>query len=326
MAEIVLGLATSHSPQLSLPPELWRYRGDNDFNRGDLWGPDGQIHSYDELREMAPPSIEKELTDDAMQARYDACQQGIARLGALLEEATPDVVVVVGDDQHELLKEDNMPAISVYWGETIHNVGRKVRDDTPPDARASAWAYGDERDFPVASALGRHVVESLVDQAFDVGHNRYQTEGRGAGHAWGFVWQRIMGNRVVPVVPILLNTYFPPNQPTPQRCHDLGLALGRAIADWDSGARVAVMASGGLTHFVITEEFDRMVLKALEDKDVDTLGALDRKMLNSGNSEIRNWIAAGAAAGDLEFSLIDYVPCYRSPAMTGCAMGFAQWS
>ena len=86
------------------------------------------------------------------------------------------------------------------------------------------------------------------------------------------------------------------------------------------------MASGGLTHFVITEEFDRMVLKALEDKDVDTLGALDRKMLNSGNSEIRNWIAVGAAAGDLEFNLIDYVPCYRSPAMTGCAMGFAQWS
>jgi 3-O-methylgallate 3,4-dioxygenase len=24
-------------------------------------------------------------------------------------------------------------------------------------------------------------------------------------------------------------------------------------------------------------------------------------------------------------TLIDYVPCYRSPAGTGCAMGFAEW-
>lgn len=326
MAEIVLGLATSHSPQLSLPPELWRFRGDNDSKRGDLWGPDGQVHSYDELREMAPPSIEKELTEDKFLARYNACQTGISRLGELLAAAAPDVVVVVGDDQHELLKEDNMPAISVYWGESIHNAGRHVTDNTPPDAKASAWAYGGEQDYPVGSALALHIIESLVDQEFDVGHNKYQTKGRHAGHAWGFVWRRIMGERIIPVVPVMLNTYFPPNQPTPKRCHDLGVALGRAVAEWDSGTRVALVASGGLTHFVVTEEFDQKVLKALEKKDVETISALDRKMLNSGNSEIRNWITVGAAAGEMDFKLIDYVPCYRSAAMTGCAMGFAQWS
>jgi hypothetical protein len=31
-------------------------------------------------------------------------------------------------------------------------------------------------------------------------------------------------------------------------------------------------------------------------------------------------------AGDgLEMNLVDYVPCYRSEAGTGCAMAFATW-
>ena len=46
----------------------------------------------------------------------------------------------------------------------------------------------------------------------------------------------------------------------------------------------------------------------------------------SGNSEAKNWSACGAALSDLEMKLIDYVPCYRSMAATGCAMGFATWS
>jgi 3-O-methylgallate 3,4-dioxygenase len=47
--------------------------------------------------------------------------------------------------------------------------------------------------------------------------------------------------------------------------------------------------------------------------------------LNSGTSEIRNWIAAAGALEGLETAWQDYVPCYRSPAGTGCGMGFAVW-
>jgi 3-O-methylgallate 3,4-dioxygenase len=28
---------------------------------------------------------------------------------------------------------------------------------------------------------------------------------------------------------------------------------------------------------------------------------------------------------DMEMKLIDYVPCYRTEAGTGCAMAFAEW-
>ena len=55
------------------------------------------------------------------------------------------------------------------------------------------------------------------------------------------------------------------------------------------------------------------------------LTSIPKERLNSGNSEIRNWIATAGAVEHLKMQLIDYVPCYRSPAGTGCAMGFAQW-
>jgi len=67
-------------------------------------------------------------------------------------------------------------------------------------------------------------------------------------------------------------------------------------------------------------------LKALEDRDVETLTSLPRQRLQSGTSEIRNWITVAGASQHLEMETFDYVPCYRSPAGTGCAMAFAQWT
>ena len=85
-------------------------------------------------------------------------------------------------------------------------------------------------------------------------------------------------------------------------------------------------ASGGLSHFVIDEDLDHQVLTALRNRDVAALSEIPREKLNSGNSEIRNWIAVAGAVEHLDMQVVDYVPCYRSPAGTGCAMGFAQWT
>jgi hypothetical protein len=137
-----------------------------------------------------------------------------------------------------------------------------------------------------------------------------------------------MRDEVVPNVPIFLNTYFPPNQPSIKRCYELGKAVRRAIESWDSDKTVAVIASGGLTHFVIEEDLDQQVIAAFKAKDEKAVAALPLKHFMSGTSESRNWAAAAGAmhASDLNFDLIDYVPCYRSEAGTGCAMAFAQWA
>ncbi len=99
------------------------------------------------------------------------------------------------------------------------------------------------------------------------------------------------------------------------------------LASWDSDASVAVFASGGLSHFVIDEELDRKVLGALAANDSDKLISIPEDLYQSGSSEIKNWIPLAAMMADLgrDMTLVDYVPCYRSEAGTGNAMGFVYW-
>src|SRR5690606_19762045 len=119
------------------------------------------------------------------------------------------------------------------------------------------------------------------------------------------VWRRIMGERPIPSLPIHINTYYPPNQPTPDRCYALGQAIRAAVESWDSPKRVAVLASGGLSHFVVDEELDREALDAMQKKDRQRLAALPRHRLNAGTSEIRNWIAVAGATEHLQMELFD---------------------
>src|SRR3546814_1939749 len=44
----------------------------------------------------------------------------------------------------------------------------------------------------------------------------------GFGHAFGFPIKRLFGRRAIPVVPLMLNTYFPPNVLSSRRCFDIG--------------------------------------------------------------------------------------------------------
>jgi len=87
----------------------------------------------------------------------------------------------------------------------------------------------------------------------------------------------------VPVVPVFLNTYFAPNQPRPKRCYALGQAIRKAVETYPGNARVGVIASGGLSHFLVDEDFDRAILKACADKDAKFLQNLPRNKLHAGS-------------------------------------------
>jgi 3-O-methylgallate 3,4-dioxygenase len=185
---------------------------------------------------------------------------------------------------------------------------------------------------PTHAALGKHLIEYLVEAEFDVGRSSFLDPNRGGrsqggiGHAFGFVYHRLMQQKLIPTVPIMVNTYYPPNQPTPKRCYDFGRTLRSAIEAWPIKARVGILASGGMSHFVVDEELDHMVLDGMREKSIVKLSQLPREKMNSGSSEMRNWITVTGATEHLNMELFDYVPCYRSPAGTGCAMAFAQWS
>ena len=319
MAEITLGIGTSHSPMLSTPPEA--LAGLGDLDRGRL------AEFAGKAREKAA-WIGRELAPEVTRARHEATQAAIQQLRGVLAEEAPDVLVVIGDDQDEWFSADNQPALCIYWGETVENLPPPI-ERVPPLRQLSYWGfYGDgtNRAFPVDAALGKYLVETLTrEHDFDVAHVRVQPRHGPFGHAWNFVHQRIMGERVVPIVPVMLNTYYPPNQPTPRRCHQLGRAIRQAVEAWPSGKRVGIVASGGLSHFFVDEELDRHVLQILAKKDADALSALPAAKLESGNSEIRNWITAAGALEHLQMQLVDYVPSYRSEAGSGVGMAFAVW-
>lgn len=185
------------------------------------------------------------------------------------------------------------------------------------------------REFASAPNFARELLASVIDQGFDVaglGEIPSVDESAGLGHAYGAIVTQIMGEQPIPMVPVLVNTYFPPNQPTPSRCYDLGLALHRAIETSPADLRVGIVASGGLSHFVTDERLDRHLLAALRAGSEEQLRAIPRKLLNAGSSEIRNWIAVAAASKHLKLAWDEYIPVYRTPAGTGCGLGFACWS
>ncbi|MHB8619308.1 MAG: DODA-type extradiol aromatic ring-opening family dioxygenase, partial [Chloroflexota bacterium] len=293
MADIILGLGTSHSPHLSTPLEKWDLHVARDHaNQRLLFR--GQSYSFDDLvRLRRAEKIDQELTETRWRAKHEACERGIGLVADTLAEVSPDILVIIGDDQHELFAEDNLPALAVFWGEQIQSLP-PLAEGMEPSRAAARWAsYGERSEwYPCASKLGRHIVEQVVARQFDVAQFDRQPEGRTVGHAYNFVRHRIMRDGPGPMVPIFINTYYPPNQPTPARCYAFGRAVREAIASWDSDATVAIVASGGLTHFVIDEALDRRVIAGIRNRDERSLATIPVEELNSGSSEIRNWIAA----------------------------------
>ena len=183
---------------------------------------------------------------------------------------------MLGDDQQEYLLDDNMPMICVYWGDQFSVPGRE--GDAGTNNNPLIGYSIEDSVVPAKSDLGRHLIEYLVEAEFDIGSSKFLDPNKGGrarggiGHAFGYVYHRIMTDKIIPAVPIMVNTYYPPNQPTPKRCYDLGRTVRSAIEAWPTKARVGVLASGGLSHFVVDEELDEMALDGMKDRSVAKLG------------------------------------------------------
>jgi hypothetical protein len=329
MAKIVLGMATSHTPMLNAPPTDWPRFYERDSVRTHLLDTKGRLTSYEEQLKHAPAGIDGEISAERMAKRHETVQGAIARCGQYLAEAKLDALIVCGDDQEELYQHQNMPGILVYYGETIRNVPLAPPPGEPSWGWKASARWHEEkvaREYPVHTGLAHHLIDELIDREFDIAASNGLEEGMGEGHAIGFVHRRVMQEPVVPVVPVSINTYYPPNQPTPRRCYKLGQAIRAAVESYPKDIRVGIIASGGLSHFVVDETLDRSFIDMLKSKDAGGIQGVPREKLNSGSSEIRNWIAVAGAVEHLSLEWSLYEPGYRTPAGTGTGLGFAFWS
>jgi hypothetical protein len=321
MARITVGLASPHSPQVSTNPEQWYLHRERDMANPAL--------DYVRLAAAAPAWIDAELTLERFQEKDRLCQRAIAELAQTLADAAPDVVIVVGDDQKELFLEDCIPAIAIFIGDELLDTAPPPDSMEHPSIAVAYWSRhaAQPEKYPADPALAKHLVTSLNGEGFDIATIVKQHPGRPLGHAFTFVRRRLMdlGRPPIPMIPILLNTFYPPNQPTPLRCYELGRALRRAVESFGPERKVAIVASGGLSHFVVDEAVDRLVLRGLTEHRPELLTSIPAATLRSGTSEVRNWIVVAGACTNDSVEVVDYVAAYRSRAMTGCGMGFVRW-
>jgi aromatic ring-opening dioxygenase catalytic subunit (LigB family) len=331
MAKIVLGLGSSHTPMLLASDEtLPRFEEtDRNIKHRDK---EGRPATYAELLERADPKMAAMVAPAALAARQNKVRAAMAHLSKTLNGAKLDTLIVMSDDQDEAYLEDARPTFAIYYGDTILNSNEQHEQY---HQRFPEWYVKNRQGFfedkaprayPVDAKLALHLIGWLMDNGFDPASSKCMRKGEGEGHGMAYVHRRLMDQKnPIPIVPVFLNTYFPPNQPRPRRCYELGRAIRKAVEVFAGDARIGIIASGGLSHFLVDEDFDRAILKACSDKDAEFLQTLPRNKLHAGSSEILNWVGVAGACEHLDLSWFEYVPGYRTPAGTGTGLSFASW-
>ncbi|MBR0827203.1 hypothetical protein JQ596_16850 [Bradyrhizobium manausense] len=330
MARIVFSFAASHTPMLALEGKRWSERAEDDKKNKALNLADGRFVSYDDLAEENGAPYGDVATEAKFLEIEAASQKALDAIADRLAVVAPDVVVIIGDDQAELFSHANMPAMSIFYGEEILTHEKHLTPQTPGwvGTVMKGYAMDAVHSFPGQPQFALELIRGLIDEDVDVAAAAKVEDPlkAGFGHAYGFIIERLFRGRAIPVVPVLLNTYYPPNAPTARRCYDIGTKLARIIEKSPSDLRVAVAASGGLSHFVVDEQLDRKVLNAIRCNHPQVLRSLTRNELNSGSSEILNWVMTAAMSERLTNDWSDYYPAYRTPAGTGTGIAFATWS
>lgn len=141
--------------------------------------------------------------------------------------AEPDVVLVVGSNHFRGLWLDLMPAFTLGVGDVV----------------AAGESGTPEGPLAVDPGFARALCDRLVAERFDLAFSGRLQVDHGISHAV----QYVLADIDVPVTPLVVNMFAPP-LPRLDRCADLGRAIARAIAAMPGDRRVAVVASGGLSH------------------------------------------------------------------------------
>jgi OH-DDVA oxygenase/3-O-methylgallate 3,4-dioxygenase len=298
----------------------------------------GSLYPFDVLADMRRGENLVGRSSLELRTRsHAACQKAIARVAEIWKQVNPDVCVVFGNDQRELVLPEMQPAYTVYCGKSFWNgpLSEERAATLPAGIVEAEWANRpkERTEYPGLPDLAALLLERGLDSGWDfAASSEWPTHPSphhhvGTPHAFAYILRRVMEDRAIPMLPIITNTFFPPNQPRPWRCFALGELVHQVLKEWKKDVRVAVFGSGGMTHFVINEDFDRDLIHAIQTRDAGFLKAINPNLMKDGTSELLNWVSASGCLFQTALSgdLIDYVPCYRSEAGTGTAQGFVVW-
>jgi aromatic ring-opening dioxygenase catalytic subunit (LigB family) len=239
--------------------------------------------------------------------------QATAEMRRRLETARPDVVVMFSNDHLLNWPINNVPEYTVGVADT--HVG--------PADWFDEWLGMEKYQVPGHAALARFVVNEgarrrlalawLGDMQFDDGIS--------------VPTHYLNPDARFRLVPITMNCTVPPI-PTPERAYQVGTVLRDVLRAYPGPERVAVVATGGLSHepggpryFWVDEEFDRWFLDLLKRGDHRALlreCTLERmeEAGSGGTAELLAWVLVLAfTAGPAD--VLAYMPAVAWRSGTG---------
>ncbi|MEO7403766.1 MAG: hypothetical protein ABIU95_08875 [Burkholderiales bacterium] len=260
--------------------------------------------------------------DKAPKSQQDELIAGYADLARRFRATKPDVIVGVANDHLLNFRMENIPDWCVGVADRWQGPAPWFRD----------WLNVEDYSVGGHRELGRTIVRDCGKR----GINLAWADKLLFDDNWSVPLKFLTPEYDIPLVPIHMNCVMPPLPPA-ERCVMFGRALAEVIDAWPDDARVAIMATGGLSHdpggqryFDVDEQFDRWFLELLREGDTQKIlheVTLDRMMAagDGGTTELLAWLVAqGAAGGARENAKADTV-FYVPSVPLRCGMGAVDW-
>jgi aromatic ring-opening dioxygenase catalytic subunit (LigB family) len=232
---------------------------------------------------------------------------GFAELRTVFEAAQPDLILAFSSEH-----------ITNFLSGDVRPFCVGLADSYPvlPEFNLPQCTVPGDADF------ARNLVSYGYQHDFDFGYASHLLLDHGTGMPLHF----ISPHAAIPVVPILQNTIWSPMH-TMSRAFQAGRILREFVEQDGANRRVAVLATGGVSHWVgnarhgdIDQEFDEWFLAQVASGDYDQLRSMTQEQIDVGGdgaNEIRNWVAlAGAVGGTKPRVVLDetFVPGWNTSA------------
>jgi aromatic ring-opening dioxygenase catalytic subunit (LigB family) len=251
--------------------------------------------------------------DRAPEDQRRQARRALGEMRDRLRAARPDVIVLVSNDHLLNWPINNTPEYTVGIG--AEHVG--------PADWYDEWLALEKYRIPGHPALARYLVNEGARRRLAFAYLRDMQFDDGVSVPMHY----LNPEGDIALVPVTMNCTVPPI-PTPERAYQVGTTLREMVHAYPGALRVAVLATGGLSHepggpryFWVDEEFDRWFLDLLRKGDHETLVrecTLERMEAagSGGTAELLAWIVALAfTTGPVE--VLAYMPAIAWRSGTG---------
>lgn len=235
-------------------------------------------------------------TQLASPATVEACFGAMDTVREHLDKLAPDALVLFGTDHFNTYSLDMVPPWCLGRGDTFDGYA-----DNMPFYSVSG-----------APGLARGLLDGLMEEGFEMA---FSDEMR-LDHSFMGPLHFVTPQMGLPVVPVFQNCLAAPF-PTPRRSYELGAAIRRVVEAMSGDERIAIMGTGGLSHWIggpdhgrLNADYDRFFLERFADDDPEFLRNLTAEeifdQLGNGGQEVRNWITVRGAVPDFSVDVVYY--------------------